>query len=261
MAMAYQKESPFEIALVPSVSPFMDYSYYILDKTAPYPSIEYTQLKSSKSFYWGLGLQAHLWNDWQVTLNISETYLGGGIKPNSKYKDIIYRLGGWFESGKSTNQFSLNVEKGLYQSPTFQLKDFNLSFKNNVLIGMGMNWFSYYDTVGERKSYANSHPFNFIKISDVINTYTATVSIGWTHQLFINYRQSLKLGVLYSYGFQPMQSIYYNVNYILVDNISEEFNVFAGQHRLLFYAAYPIVLYRNKAQRDFVGKKRRTRKK
>ena len=55
-----------------------------------------------------------------------------------------------------------------------------------------------------------------------------------------------------SYGFQPTESIYFNVHYTLVENVFDEFTVFAGKHRLLFYMEYPIVLYRNNAQKDFV---------
>lgn len=97
----------------------------------------------------------------------------------------------------------------------FNFEIFNFSIKSNALIGMGMNWLNYYDTLGEKFAYSSSHTFDFISISDVINTYTATTTIGWTHQFFINNRQSLKLGILYSYGFQPTESIYFNVHYTL----------------------------------------------
>src|SRR5690554_343629 len=256
---AYQKESPFEIALVPSVSPF-NFSYHTFVKGNFIQQPKYTKgLIGSTGFYWGLGLQFYLWNEWTATFNLSQADIGGGFKA-----ELMHGNGHVYSKSRHTgmiglNQFSLNVEKELWRSKSFNISNIQFNLSTQILLGLGINKVGNYNLTNSH-TYSDYGGLHYIRTSKVINQNSGAVNIGWTNQIYINNKQSLKLGILYSYGFRPIEKEHYNINYFHHD-AKDEFTVLTGKHSLLLYAAYPIVLYRNKAQRDFVGKKRRTRKK
>lgn len=204
-------------------------------------NLHHTQrLTGSKDFYWGIGLQTRYRNDWTVTASISEAWLGGGYA--SKYNlswvsEIAYN-------------FSLNFEKKLFESRALKLWNQKFSYRANLLYGVGIYWIPPSDRVVETSSgtqfgvYSNltSTPKNYV---------SGIVNIGFTNQLFHNKKPKLKFGVLYTYGWMPSRAFTYELTYLRADNAQENFKVNTGKHRLLLYLEFPIVLYKNKTQKEY----------
>jgi len=253
---AYQKESPFEISLVPSVSPF-GFSFYVFDEGSYFQEPKYTKrLMGSTGFYWGLGLQFYLWNEWTATFNLSQADFGGGFKSELMHDNGHIYAKFYLTTSMTLNQFSLNLEKELGQLKLKTISNYSSRISSKVLFGLKINKVGNY-FLSDSRNYYDHRGLEFNRYSEVINLNSGAIDIGWTNQIYINNRQSLKLGIIYSYGFRPIEKENYKVDYFY-HGVKDEFTVLTGKHSLLLYAAYPIVLYRNKAQRDFVGKKRRS---
>lgn len=195
----------------------------------------------------GLGIQIYLWDDWQVTAHFNLSGAGGGIK--SKFlrnrKSILFNNS--VVNGIDIYQFSLNTEKKIWHSHSAYRSTAPFSFATFLLLGVGINWTS---SGGYLLKHTNDvlNYYHYDYHAELMNYYTGTISLGISNQLFLNNKQSLKLGLLYTYGFQPFEKAKYYFQYTDShgQHNKDEVLLYTGQHRLLFYAAYPITLYRNK---------------
>src|SRR5690606_29668756 len=238
-----QNQSAIEFALVPSIG--FSFSFFELAKGYSMNDLHHTQrLIGRKDFYWGIGLQARLLNDWTVTASISEAWLGGGY--TSKYNSS------W--TSEITYNFSLNFEKRVYETTSLNLWNQKFSYRLNLLLGSGIYWIPPSDRVVEISS---GTQFGVYKkfTSTTKNNVSGIVNIGFTNQLFHNKKPKLKFGVLYTYGWMPSREFTYELTYLRADNAQENFKVNTGKHRLLLYLEYPIILYRNKAQKEYYKSK------
>src|SRR5690606_15588709 len=210
-----------------------------------------TGLAGSRDFYWGIGLQARVWNDWKATIALSQMFIGGGFRyaldpiPSLRVKTYGISL-----NSEITNAFTLNVEKKLWRSKDLNIKNIGLSTEVNLLGGVGVYWIPPADRVVDTLMKKSSNGIERQTIFIPKNNVSGMVNVGLTNQFYINNRPSLKLGVMYSYGLTPSREFQYKINYFYDDNPHENFNVVTGKHRLLVYLEYPIVLYRNKAQKE-----------
>lgn len=234
-----QSYPELEVSLVPSVG--FSFSFFELANGYSMKDLYYTQkLIGSKDFYWGIGLQARYLNDWTVTASISDAWMGGGY--SSKYNLS------W--ASEITHNFSLNFEKKLYESAALKLWNQRFSYRANLLFGAGIYWIPPSDRVKDTLVSNNFGVYETF-ISRPKNNVTGIVNIGFTNQLLYNKKPKLKFGILYTYGWMPLREFSYELTYLRADNAQENFKVNTGKHRLLLYLEYPIVLYRNKAQKEY----------
>lgn len=238
-----QNQSAIELALVPSIG--FSFSFFELANGYSMNDLHHTQrLIGRKDFYWGIGLQARYLNDWTATASISEAWMGGGY--SSKYNF------GW--ASEITYNFSLNFEKKLYESAALKLWNQRFSYRANLLFGAGIYWIPPSDRVKDTLVSNNFGVYETF-ISRPKNNVSGIVNIGFTNQLFHNKKPKLKFGILYTYGWMPSREFTYELTYLRADNAQENFKVNTGKHRLLLYLEYPIILYRNKAQKEYYKSK------
>lgn len=209
----------------------------------------------STGVYWGLGLQLHFMEDWYATLKIAQMYFGGGFKSELMHDNGHVYAKYYITSAIHINQYSLNIEKEFWRSKPLNISNAPINLSTKALFGIKINQIGNFPLIDTFSRYDNRGLY-FTQTSNVIHLNSVALDIGGSTQLFINNKQSLTLGVIYSYGFQPIEKEHYEIDYFY-HGLKDEFTVLTGKHSLLLYAAYPIVLYRNKAQRDLIGKKRR----
>ncbi len=247
-----QDDKSFEISIVPSVG--FNFSFLQMSPGSSMKEFNYTKgLVSSGDFFWGIGLQARWNNDLTTSIAVGQTNMGGGFKygfsPNQEKKG---NSNGFHTSSSITNSFSLNFEKKLWYSSDFEFKKLHFSSMLNLLWGAGFYWIPPLDrAIPDSNSY-NRGGMNERDITVPKNNFTGIINVGLTNQFFINKKPSLKIGVLYSYGLNASRETKYEINYFNNDDPNENFNVLTGKHRVLLYLEYPIVLYRNKAQKEFI---------
>lgn len=249
-----QENNPIEFSVIPSIG--FNFSFLQLSSGSSLKNFNYTKgLIGSRVFFWGIGLQAKWNNDLNTTISIGQTYLGGGFRydyfPNPPETGTT---NGFSTAGSITNSFSLNFEKKLWCSSDLEVENIKFSSTLNLLWGAGFYWIPPSDrTINTYHSY-DSRGMEEWEITTPKNNFTGIVNIGLNNQFFINRKPSLKIGILYSYGLNASRETEYKINYFNNDNSNEDFNALTGKHRLLLYLEYPIVFYKNKAQKELIKK-------
>lgn len=264
-----QENKSISISLIPKIG--YTYSYYHLTSKSYRKNFRITTgLGGCKIFYWGLGLQLGLWNEWKATLTLSQTYIGG--KQNYDFSRFSNLPKGqrFDENHRSfafpTNFLTLNFAKKVWRFRMGAIKDISLASELDVLFGAGIMWIPKNSNVQKEQwvwGMTKENRWILDNLAGFVATPTNyTVGIlnaGFTYRLFINHKARLVLGAQYSYGLQASyliayKSTYYYDNYItnVHEHSIEDFNAETGRHQFTIFIGYPIALYRNKAEKKYL---------
>lgn len=236
-----QEQPKLELSLIPSIG--FNFSYSQLAKGYIRKDLVYTNLYPARDFYWGLGLQANYNNDWIVSMILCETGIGGGFRAKDQRISST--------ASASTDGLLLNIEKGLFETKPINILKQKVSYKFNLLWGVGINWIPKPDRI---KIEIRKDIFGIytIRTSSPVNDISGNVTIGFTNVIQINKKSTLKLGAIYTYGLAPSMRFDYQLTYTyLPKNPEENFSIYTGRHRMLLFLEYPIILYKNKAQKSY----------
>lgn len=261
-----QENKPISVALIPKIG--CNFSYYHLTQKSARKNFRYTTgLVASRDFYWGLGLQLSLWHQLKATLTLSQTFVGGGPEYQNLYKEHFandYKDILSFPVDLFTLNFSRKV--WCFHMRHFKGKDFSSEF--DVLFGAGVLWITKNNRVKQSDmtgwgSMNYQHTWNFDNATTRTfipkNYYSGIINVGLTYQLKINKKGRLLLGIRYSYGLDATWLVKYKSDYYyddivknIYDHSSEDFNAETGRHQFVVFMGYPINLYRNKAQKEYL---------
>lgn len=232
-----------ELSIEPSLG--FNFSFPIVRETnRPF---EYTKGSiGSRDFYWGINLKGKWNNNISASLILDQAWYGGGFKYNLNPK---YPSTGSHTSFRTAFSASINIEKTILNYEIS--KNLNLSGNFNFLFGSG-----FYALPKPNRNYIEEKRITMDRFASFdmkaspLSDYVGIINIGVNNQFFLKRRDLFKIGVLYSYGFKYLSKTEYNVTYFYDEN--ESFTLYEGRHRILTYLSYPLIFYRNKAQKEYL---------
>lgn len=271
--LSAQESNAISISLIPQIG--YNYSYYHLTSKSYRKDFRITtRLGGAKDFYWGLGLQLGLWNEWKATLTLSQNYVGGELSSDyARFPNLP--AGQRFSTERTSHSFptnfaALNFEKKIWRLPMGAIREVYLTSEWDILFGAGVMWISKYSGVqgqswvsGDRP-YTNAwHVYNTTSFTATpVNYRVGILNAGFSYRLYVNNKARFVLGAEYTYGLHATYYDVYQSSYYYDNNVSnihesskEDFNAEIGRHQFTICVGYPILLYRNKKQKEYLKEK------
>lgn len=246
-----QEGSSLELAVMPALGFNASFSSFQKGYDKEYNSIKGNT--STKSLYYGLGLQLVYSEDLQLNIRYAGSGMGGGYVT----KDLYNSAGGFSHSthriASPVNMFDASIEKRFIQLNFF--KDRPYYGKCNLSGAVG---FRYVSIVRPNRT-DSLHPLNSLSSNTVqeiayekqFRNGGVALGGGIGAQFFIREHRSLKVGVSYYYMLRPVFEYQFQVTTQTYQDgeyntYHDDFNLFAGRHQLLFHVEYPIKLFKIK---------------
>lgn len=246
-----QAEKTFGIAIAPMLG--FNASYCTFSEGYQHRSYQAISGNSStKDVYYGLGLQFRYLEDWQFTVRYARSFIGAGYRRKTIYfSDGTWQSGGYEQTSSHVNILDGTFEKRIIAMPFF--KNWHYCAKLDVSAMFGMRYISIpknsrSDTLTPLPSVGGA-----IMHSNQLRPNGTALTAGLSAQLFVRGHRSLKVGALYSYLIKPIieyQSSYtatsYNRETNRYETYTDNFHQLPGRHQILFFAEYPINVFRIK---------------